>query len=121
MLLGLASQGIVFAPGRAGTLQEVFQDAAQNYYAGKDGIFSPMVFFNTDFFWTKTLPIKPLLESLFKLGGSDIEKKFNENVLFSDDIDTIVKFLKDREPSLEQISERLEVLGLHHVREALFY
>ena len=34
-LLALATAGVVFAPGRAGTLQEIFQDAAQNAYRHK--------------------------------------------------------------------------------------
>jgi predicted Rossmann-fold nucleotide-binding protein len=42
-LLALATGGIVFAPGSAGTAQEVFQDAAQNHYA-TFGPPSPMVF-----------------------------------------------------------------------------
>ena len=31
-LLAVATAGIVFAPGGAGTMQEIFQDAAQNAY-----------------------------------------------------------------------------------------
>src|SRR4051794_975637 len=40
-LVGLAVSGIVFAPGRAGTTQELFQDAAQNAYGIRGR--SPMV------------------------------------------------------------------------------
>ncbi len=32
-LLGISDAGVVFAPGSAGTLQEVFMDLAQNHYA----------------------------------------------------------------------------------------
>ena len=42
-LLALATGGIIFAPGSAGTAQEVFQDAAQNHYE-TFGPPSPMVF-----------------------------------------------------------------------------
>ncbi len=42
-LLAQATGGIIFAPGSAGTAQEVFQDAAQNHYA-TFGPPSPMVF-----------------------------------------------------------------------------
>lgn len=42
-LLAVASGGIVFVPGGPGTLQEVFQDAAQNAYETY-GRSSPMVF-----------------------------------------------------------------------------
>ncbi len=40
-LLSIAVSGIVFAPGRAGTTQELFQDAAQNAYGIRGR--SPMV------------------------------------------------------------------------------
>jgi predicted Rossmann-fold nucleotide-binding protein len=33
-LVTIAKAGIVFAPGKAGTVQEIFQDATQNFYAG---------------------------------------------------------------------------------------
>ena len=79
-LLAAATDGIIFAQGSAGTMQEIFQDAAQNYYksfpapaeAGK-GKFSPMVFLGD--YWTiddhsdsgrKTLPVKRLLDKLWK-------------------------------------------------------
>ena len=42
-LLAIATGGVVYAPGSAGTLQEVFQDLAQNHYASH-GSRSPMVF-----------------------------------------------------------------------------
>ncbi|QHT65347.1 hypothetical protein GXP67_00985 [Rhodocytophaga rosea] len=118
VLLMLATQGIIFAPGRAGTLQEVFQDAAQNYYAGDNGIFSPMVFFDADSFWTKTLPIQPLLEGLFKLGGEEREHQYHTNVLYTADIDQIVEFLLERVPSEKQVMVRLKKLGLGPMEKA---
>jgi predicted Rossmann-fold nucleotide-binding protein len=42
-LLAISTGGIVFVPGGPGTIQEVFQDAAQNAYA-TFGAASPMVF-----------------------------------------------------------------------------
>lgn len=42
-LLAISLYGIVFAPGSAGTTQEIFQEAAQNHY-GTFGYYSPMVF-----------------------------------------------------------------------------
>lgn len=61
-LLAIAHHGVVFAPGSAGTIQEVFMDACQNHY-GTFGAISPMVFFGRRF-WTETKPVYPLLESL---------------------------------------------------------
>lgn len=42
-LLAIALYGIVYAPGSAGTTQEIFMDATQNHY-GTYGYVSPMVF-----------------------------------------------------------------------------
>jgi len=42
-LLAIALYGIVYAPGSAGTTQEIFMDAAQNHYV-TFGFVSPMVF-----------------------------------------------------------------------------
>ena len=32
-LLAIAKHGVIYAPGSAGTIQEIFQDAAQNHYS----------------------------------------------------------------------------------------
>ncbi len=61
-LLALATRGVVFAPGSAGTTQEVFQDATQNHYA-VFGVVSPMVFLGRSF-WRDELPAEPLLRQL---------------------------------------------------------
>lgn len=61
-LLRICDGGIVFLPGAAGTVQEVFQDACGNYYAEPDRV-SPMVLVGRDY-WTRVLPAWPLLESL---------------------------------------------------------
>jgi predicted Rossmann-fold nucleotide-binding protein len=45
-LLAIAVSGVVFAPGRAGTVQELFQDAAQNAYGIRGQ--SPMVLFGAE-------------------------------------------------------------------------
>ena len=61
-LLAIAKGGVVYSPGSAGTMQEVFQDAAQNHYK-TFGFASPMVFLGREH-WTRTMPVYPLLESL---------------------------------------------------------
>jgi predicted Rossmann-fold nucleotide-binding protein len=61
-LLALATRGVVFAPGSAGTVQEVFQDATQNHYRLFSAL-SPMVFLDTAF-WHHTMPAEPLLRAL---------------------------------------------------------
>ena len=62
-LLTIARNGVVFAPGSAGTIQEVFQDAAQNHYARSPAFASPMVFLGAEY-WTRTAPVYPLLAQL---------------------------------------------------------
>jgi predicted Rossmann-fold nucleotide-binding protein len=65
-LLAIAKGGVVYSPGSAGTMQEVFQDAAQNHYK-TFGFASPMVFLGREH-WTRTMPVYPLLESLQEEG-----------------------------------------------------
>ncbi|MBO4826994.1 MAG: hypothetical protein J5506_07165 [Prevotella sp.] len=65
-ILTLAFGGIIYTPGSAGTMQEIFQDAVQNHYLSF-GFSSPMVFLGKDF-WTKEMPVYPLLVSLMEAG-----------------------------------------------------
>jgi hypothetical protein len=62
VLLHVCSGGIVFLPGRAGTVQEVFQDACENYYADAGSV-APMVLVGVDH-WTRDTPVWPLLQAL---------------------------------------------------------
>ena len=66
ILLTIARGGIIYTPGSAGTLQEIFQDAAQNHYKTV-GISSPMVFLGKDFFG-REVPVYTLLEALMANG-----------------------------------------------------
>jgi len=61
-LLAIARHGVVFAPGSAGTVQEIFMDAAQNHY-GTFELVSPMVFLDRRY-WHETRPVAALLEKL---------------------------------------------------------
>ena len=65
-ILTLAFGGIIYSPGSAGTMQEIFQDAVQNHYLSY-GIASPMIFLGTQF-WNYDMPIYPLLKHLVKKG-----------------------------------------------------
>ena len=89
VLLAIAKGGIIYSPGSAGTIQEIFQDAAQNHYE-TFGTPSPMVFLDKDFF-TKEIPIYPLLEDLLARG-----KYKNLLISVTDDaqeaIDTLLSF-----------------------------
>ena len=66
ILLSAAKGGIIYSPGSAGTLQEIFQDAAQNHYQSL-GYPSPMVFLGKDYY-SKDVPVFPMLENLLEQG-----------------------------------------------------
>ena len=61
-LLARSRAGVVFLPGAAGTVQEVFDAATPNYY-GSRGEPSPMVLVGREH-WTERLPAWPLLRAL---------------------------------------------------------
>ncbi|EPH39470.1 LOG family protein [Streptomyces aurantiacus] len=61
-LLARSNAGVVFLPGAAGTVQEIFDNATPNYYESR-GAPTPMVLVNTHH-WTHHLPAWPLLQSL---------------------------------------------------------
>lgn len=62
LILKLARGGIVFAPGRAGTVQEVFQAATMTFY-GTVNNSGPFIFLGKRF-WTEELPVEKLLRPL---------------------------------------------------------
>lgn len=89
-LLAIATRGVVFSPGSAGTVQEVFQDATQNHY-DVFGVVSPMVFLGTSF-WTDDLPAVPLLR---RLAGS---RTYSHMIGTVDTADEALRFLVDHPP-----------------------
>lgn len=62
IILTIAKGGIIYSPGSAGTMQEIFQDAVQNHYLSF-GYSSPMIFFGKDY-WTEEMPVYPLMQYL---------------------------------------------------------
>jgi predicted Rossmann-fold nucleotide-binding protein len=62
VLLHVCDAGIVFLPGQGGTVQEIFQDACENFYADASTV-APMVLVGVDY-WTREVPAWPLLEAL---------------------------------------------------------
>ena len=65
-ILTIAKGGIIYSPGSAGTMQEIFQDAVQNHYLSF-GYASPMIFLDTNY-WTNEMPVYPLLQHLASKG-----------------------------------------------------
>jgi predicted Rossmann-fold nucleotide-binding protein len=69
-MLAVATAGIVFAPGGAGTMQEIFQDGAQN--AGRVFGRSPMAFLDTRHYGEETGLYPALLRQGERLGFADL-------------------------------------------------
>jgi predicted Rossmann-fold nucleotide-binding protein len=84
-LLAIAKQGIICMEGKAGTIQEIFQDGAQNYYRTFDR-FSPMILFGVDH-WTTTYPVVGVLQKLFA-------GQFAKYVLVTDQVDEAARFIE---------------------------
>ena len=86
ILLSAAKGGIIYSPGSAGTIQEVFQDAAQNHYQSF-GYPSPMVFLGKDYY-SKEIPLYPLLKDLLERGV------YNSLLLsITDDADEAISYI----------------------------
>lgn len=87
-ILTIAMGGIVYTPGSAGTLQEIFQDAVQNHYLSY-GISSPMCFMGEKY-WSEEVPIYTLIQDLVKKG------RYKNLILsISDHEEDIIKVLQD--------------------------
>jgi predicted Rossmann-fold nucleotide-binding protein len=88
-IVTIAKGGIIYTPGSAGTMQEIFQDAGQNHYESV-GFASPMIFMGKDYY-TNYMPAYTLLKDL-----SDRGVFKNMLLTISDDndeiIDAIVRF-----------------------------
>jgi len=69
-MLAVARAGIVFAPGGAGTMQEIFQDAAQNAYRAFGR--SPMAFLDTHHYCVETYLYPALERQAARLGFADL-------------------------------------------------
>lgn len=85
-LLAIANQGLICMPGQAGTIQEIFQNAAIVYYRTSGG-FNPIVIFGIEY-WTRQYPVVDILRSLF---GDE----FKRSVLLTDDIEAATAFILD--------------------------
>ena len=75
---------------RTGTIQEIFQDAAQNFYRSFEH-FSPMVLLGVRH-WTETYPIVPVLSRLFT------DEDFRRYILITDDLGEATAFIEAFKP-----------------------
>lgn len=85
-LLARSNAGVVFLPGAAGTVQEIFDNATPNYYESR-GEPTPMVLVNRAH-WTVKLPTWPLLQSLAR------ERSMESRIALVDRIEEAPEALK---------------------------
>lgn len=90
-LLAIATHGVVYTPGSAGTVQEIFMDATQNHYTTFK-VISPMVLYGHQY-WSDTLPAHRLLMALAK------DRPYEQIITLTDDPDEAVRFLIDHPPT----------------------
>jgi len=84
-LLAISHHGIIYAPGSAGTTQEIFMDATQNHYVTFDYV-SPMIFLGKKRYQEETM----LFDCISQLAGG---KKYASYLLCTDDPDEVVRAL----------------------------
>ena len=93
-LLAIAKYGVIFSPGSAGTIQEVFQDATQNHYESF-GTASPMIFLGQEF-WEYTKPIYPLLKQLAA------DRPFGPLISITDSRQDVIHTIRQYDATLNQ-------------------
>ncbi|MGW3148077.1 LOG family protein [Streptomyces sp. NPDC001177] len=85
-LLARSNAGVVFLPGAAGTVQEIFDNATPNYYESR-GEPTPMVLVDRSH-WTERLPTWPLLQALAR------ERRMEARIALVDRIEEAPEALK---------------------------
>lgn len=94
-ILSITRGGLIYTPGSAGTIQEIFQAAVPNHYQTY-GYASLMVFLGVDF-WRREMPVYQLLEYLVKEGKYD-----GLRISITDSIDEVVDAIKNFKPKASQ-------------------
>ncbi|GAA1412256.1 hypothetical protein AUR04nite_10970 [Glutamicibacter uratoxydans] len=89
-LLEQSNGGIIVLPGAAGTVQEIFQDACENYYATGARVV-PLVLVGEEH-WTKTLPAWQLLKALAA------QRVMEDKIALVDSVEEAVAFLGTVQP-----------------------
>ncbi|MEM0969485.1 MAG: hypothetical protein AAGJ31_09060 [Verrucomicrobiota bacterium] len=86
-LLAIAKHGVIYAPGSAGTTQEVFMDACQNHYGTFHHV-SPMIFLGRSHYLTKTR-IFPTLRLLAE------GRQYAEHLHVTDDPRKVIRWITE--------------------------
>ena len=98
-LVSIAKHGIVFAPGSAGTTQEIFQDACQNHYAPYNQdpslkrVVSPMIMMGKKH-WQEKRPVWNLLKTVAD------GHPYGKLLYLCDDQKEIITILEQYDPQL---------------------
>ncbi|MGJ8676252.1 MAG: LOG family protein [Akkermansiaceae bacterium] len=82
-LLAIAKHGVIFAPGSAGTTQEIFMDATQNHYVTFDTI-SPMIFLGVKRYQQDTM----LFDCISQLAEG---KEYAKWLSCTDDVEKVIE------------------------------
>lgn len=90
-LLAIATHGVIYTPGAAGTIQEVFMDATQNHY-DVFGVISPMVFVDSAYWADDRLGAPKLLT---QLAG---DRPYAELIGVFDEPNEVVEFIRSHPP-----------------------
>lgn len=122
VLLTLDSCGIIYTEGRGGTIQEVFQNAAQVYYRDEKDPPTSMLFLGSKF-WTLPevpdgklhMPVIDLLQQLFVVTEKMTEKEFKRYVRLVDNTDEVVKIIIENAPSVGQVVQNFAKIGISNI------
>lgn len=90
-LLAIATAGVIYAPGSAGTTQEIFQDLTQNHYATY-GSRSPMVLFSSERWQAEYDLIKNFI------AARDMQSVYGDMLCLLDEVEPVVDFIKGHPP-----------------------
>lgn len=101
VLLDRTRGGVVFMPGAAGTVQEIFQDACENYYGSVANV-APMVLVGKKY-WTEQLPAWQLLQSLARERSMEPLVELVDSV--EDAVSAVIR-LNDRAHDAEASSQK---------------
>jgi predicted Rossmann-fold nucleotide-binding protein len=100
-LVQIGRRAVIFAPGSAGTRQEIFMDAAQNNY-GTTGQYTPMIFLGMRQYAVDT-PLYWLIQMLATTNYKDL-------LLIADEPEEIVKFIQSH-PPVPKAKEKDKICG----------
>ena len=87
-LLDRCGGGVVYLPGRAGTVQEIFQAVTENFYAADASLVAPLILVGREY-WTDVYPAWPLLR---RLGAG---RPMGESIYCVDDVKEAADLLAD--------------------------